>query len=388
VALTTGCTAVPLTAPTKSVIALYASASPDGSLMLTATVTEEAGTPVQNGTLVTFTTTLGHLDPTSARTTNGQASVKFFSDGQSGTATVSAFSGGATTGGTGDTAGNAAATLTIPLGAAAAANVIVHAEPSSVSLNGGTAKIIAQVLDAAGNGLSNVLVIFSTTAGSLSASSVTTDSTGTATTNLTTTSKATVTATAGGKNATVDVNVAALPTITLSASPTAPVAGQPVTFTIGIDATNAVNPVRNVRIDFGDGDFEDLGVVTGSTSASHVYDNDGNQTVTVTVTDTAGQQARQVLALVVLPSAPIAVTVSPSTAQKGVSVTFTATATVSGNVAIESYDWNFGDGTAKTTTGNQTSKVYNAAGTFHLKVTAHATDGSTGVADIDVLVTP
>ena len=110
--------------------------------------------------------------------------------------------------------------------------------------------------------------------------------------------------------------------------------------------------------------------------------------MTVTVTDSAGQQARQGLALVVLPSAPIPVTVSPSTAQKGVPVTFTATATASGGVAIESYDWSFGDGTSKTTTGNQTSKVYNAAGTFHLKVTAHATDGSTGIAAIDVLVTP
>lgn len=390
VALTTGCTSVPLTAPTKSTIALYASASPDGSLMLTATVTEEAGTPVQNGTLVTFTTTLGHLDPTSARTTNGQASVKFLSDGLSGTATVSAFSGGATSGGTGDTAGSAAATLTIPLGGAAVDNVIVHAEPSGVSLNGGTVKIVAQVRDASGNGLPNVLVAFSTTAGSLSSSSVSTDGTGTATTNLTTTSKATVTATAGGsgKNATVDVNVAALPTITLSASPASPVAGQPVTFTIGVDATNAANPVRNVRIDFGDGDFEDLGVVTGSTTAAHVYDDEGNQSVTVTVTDSAGQQARQVLALVVSPSAPIPVTVSPSTAQKGVPVTFTATATASSGVAIESYDWSFGDGTSKTTTGNQTSKVYGAAGTFHLKVTAHATDGSTGVAAIDVLVTP
>jgi len=203
----TSCTHVPLTAPTKSIIALYASASPanDGSINLIATVTEEAGTPVQNGTLVTFTTTLGRLDPTSAETTNGQATVKFFGDGLSGTATVSAFSGGATSG-SGDSAGNAA-TLTIPLGAAAADNIIVHAEPSSVPAAGGTAAIIAQVRDASGNGLPNVLVVFSTTAGSLVPPSVSTDSTGTATTNLTTTSKATVTAAAGGKAATVGVNL-------------------------------------------------------------------------------------------------------------------------------------------------------------------------------------
>jgi adhesin/invasin len=212
VASMTGCTRVPLTAPTKSIITLYASnpSAPDGSINLLATVIEEAGTPVQNGTLVTFTTTLGRLDPTSAMTTNGQARVKFFSDGLSGTATVSAFSGGATSG-SGDTAGNAA-TVTIPLGGAAADNIIVHAEPSSVPANGGTVNIIAQVRDVSGNGLPSVLVVFSTTAGSLQSPSVSTDSAGTATTNLTTTSKATVTAAAAGKTATVDVNVAALST--------------------------------------------------------------------------------------------------------------------------------------------------------------------------------
>jgi adhesin/invasin len=201
------CTHVPLTAPTKSVIALYASASPanDGSLNLIATVTEEAGTPVQNGTLVTFTTTLGRLVPTSAETTNGQATVKFFSDGVSGTATVSAFSGGATSG-SGSTAGNAA-TLTIDLGAPAN-SIDVSAVPSSVP-SGGTTTIFAKVLDASGNGLPNVLVAFTTTSGTLQFSSASTDSTGTATTSLTTTSKATVTAAAGGKTGTVDVTLAA-----------------------------------------------------------------------------------------------------------------------------------------------------------------------------------
>jgi len=122
----TGCTHMALTAPTKSIIALYASASPanDGSFNLLATVTEEAGTPVQNGTLVTFTTTLGHLDPTSAETTNGQATVKLIADGLSGSATVSAFSGGATSG-SGGTASNAA-TVTITLGGAPAAGVKIN----------------------------------------------------------------------------------------------------------------------------------------------------------------------------------------------------------------------------------------------------------------------
>jgi adhesin/invasin len=215
----TGCSRVPLTAPTKSIIALYASTPnfSDGSITLIATVTEEAGTPVQNGTLVTFTTTLGRLDPNSARTTNGQAIVKFFSEGQSGTATVSAFSGGATSAGTNGSAGGAAATLTIPLGSAATGSVVVTANPTNLPSTGGTATITALVLDSSGNGLANVPVAFSTTAGSLQPASVVSDSSGAAATNLTTTSTATVTAAAGGKTATVDVKVAALPTLALSA---------------------------------------------------------------------------------------------------------------------------------------------------------------------------
>ncbi len=176
-----------LTAPTKSVIALYASASPanDGSFNLIATVTEEAGTPVQNGTLVTFTTTLGRLDPTSAETTNGQATVKFFADGLSGTATVSAFSGGATSG-SGSTAGNAA---TVTIARRRRGRQHRHPRrPEHLPVSGGTATIIAQVRDASGNGLPNVPVVFTTTAGTLQFSSVSTDSSGTATTSLTTTS--------------------------------------------------------------------------------------------------------------------------------------------------------------------------------------------------------
>jgi len=121
----TSCTHMALTAPTKSVIALYASPSPanDGSYNVIATITEDAGTPVQNGTLVTFTTTSGSLAPTSAETTNGQATVKFVPDGSK-QATVSAFSGGATSG-SGSTAGSAA-TVKIPPDATAAAAVTIN----------------------------------------------------------------------------------------------------------------------------------------------------------------------------------------------------------------------------------------------------------------------
>jgi PKD repeat protein len=57
-------------------------------------------------------------------------------------------------------------------------------------------------------------------------------------------------------------------------------------------------------------------------------------------------------------------------------------------VNIERYDWDFGDGSPTlTTTGNSTSKTYTVAKTYKVKVTVHASDGSTGVAALDLVVT-
>ena len=50
---------------------------------------------VRDGTLVTFSATLGTLDPIDARTSNGRASVSFSAGSASGTATITAFSGAA-----------------------------------------------------------------------------------------------------------------------------------------------------------------------------------------------------------------------------------------------------------------------------------------------------
>jgi hypothetical protein len=124
------CDRVPLFAPSGSTVSLVASANSlevNGSAEITAFVIEGGfsapasptapgevapgvGTPVHDGTLVVFSTTLGRLDPTEAETKDGHATVRLVGDGRSGTAVVTAFSGAATS------------TLELAIGAAPASN--------------------------------------------------------------------------------------------------------------------------------------------------------------------------------------------------------------------------------------------------------------------------
>src|SRR5687767_11836034 len=102
------CDSMPLTAPTNSTLSIDAQSRvvpTGGSTTVSATVIESSGTPVHNGTVVRFTTSLGRLDPVEAQTRNGVATTTFFAGDDSGVAEVRATSGGAggaTSGGNGN----------------------------------------------------------------------------------------------------------------------------------------------------------------------------------------------------------------------------------------------------------------------------------------------
>lgn len=177
------CDKLPLLAPSAATITLTTNSSivqSNGTAEMRATVLESGGTPVQNGTTVSFTTNLGTLSPQDARTVNGVATVQFVANGASGIAEIQAASGGA------KPADSANPALKITVGAAATGRVTVSASPSTVASPGGTSTIVANVVDTAGNPLRSVAVSFSTTAGSLSSGVATTDSSGNAQTTLTT----------------------------------------------------------------------------------------------------------------------------------------------------------------------------------------------------------
>jgi hypothetical protein len=393
------CDKVPLLAPTGTVITLLSpndTAPPNSSIDIIATAIENgqapstgtgtgagtttgrsgAGTPVQNGTVISFTTTIGRIEPQEARTHNGQVTVKLMTGAQSGTATVTAFSGGATSN-----------TVQVKIGSAAADHVLVSAAPQTLSPSGGTSTITARVENVSGAGVPGVPVTFTTDAGSLAPPTATTDDSGVATTTLTTSQKATVTANVAGKTANVVVNLNPRTGITLAA-PTTPVsAGQPATFTVGVGTTANI---RDVIVDWGDGTTDDLGGLSASTTISHTYVAEGTFTVRATATDATGFSESVATSVIVLPGQPPTVTITaPQTASVNSQVQVSAT--VSGATStIVRYEWTFGPDaipTSVTTSSRSTTVLWRTTGTKTFSVRVVQASGPEGdqVASITIV---
>jgi hypothetical protein len=399
------CDKVPLLAPTGTVITLFPAASTvpiNGQVEIVATVIENgttaappsggtgasgasgggsttttsstgAGTPVQNGTVVTFTTTLGRIEPTEARTNNGQVHVQFIAGGQSGTATITAFSGGAS-----------GRIENLKVGSAAAERVILTATPQTLGASGGASDIAARVEDVSGLGLVGLPVNFTADAGTLSAGTSTTDSNGVAHVTLTTTRKSTVTANVAGKTATVIVDLNPRTGISIT-PPTGQVsAQQAAVFTVNV--ASGAN-IRNVSINWGDGTTTNLGAISASTTVQHTYDADGTFTVTATATDASGFSESTSTVIRVQPAQPPGVTLIASNSNPRVGQIITFTATVTGNTsAIQSFDWDFGDGTTARTTSPQITKSYATTGTKVIRVTVNQASGPSGQTQITVEV--
>ncbi len=388
VATLSACDKVPLLAPTESTITLTVSTTVvpvNGTAEVTASVTESAGTPVQNGTVVTFTSSFGTIDPVEARTEGGKATVRFVASTQSGTARIGAFSGA-----------TRATELEILVGGAAAARIVARANPQTIPASGGSTEIIATVVDAAGNPLSGVPVTFTTTAGQLSAGQAITDTNGEARTTLTAPRSATVTAAAGSQSTTVEVT-AASPAVTIAAPTTALEAGVAAIFTVTPVAATGSNGIREVVIDWGDGTpYTTLGAISGATPVAHTFPRAGVFTVRAMVTDTQGITGTSSIVVNVndQSSVPVTMTATPnpvsisSPLQQGI-VSFSASAGGLGSSAsIVSYDWDFGDGQGAVTTGSSTNHRYTAPNTYIATVTVRTTTGTTGFTQLTVRVNP
>lgn len=169
VALHPACEVPPLMAPGSSVTVF---ANPPfivangGVSIITALVVEPAGTLVPDGTVVFFFTNLGRVDP-QGKTRDGVARVNLVSDARSGTARVTAFSGGAAPAPTGTATGGGGGSgegfTEVTIGSALPARVVLTASPPTVR-GGGSSFITANVFDERGNPVPHVPVVFTVTA--------------------------------------------------------------------------------------------------------------------------------------------------------------------------------------------------------------------------------
>jgi hypothetical protein len=383
VALLAACDKVPLLAPNGSTISLSANATTvpaGGTVGLTAFVSESSGTPVQNGTSVRFTTTLGTVTPADAQTTNGLAVATFQAGNGSGVAEIHAISGaaGGTTG-TGATA-TTANVVKITVGVAAVKTVTVTSTPTSVGPNGGAVTVAATVVDPNGASLPGIPVTFSADHGSVNPGTATTDSSGTATTTLSTGVETKVTATAGTVSGTATVTLRSGPGVTLDCAPAtgtgscaaiaASDSSNTATVTFTVAKATSSSPLRDVTLDFGDGTSQGLGTLSGgSVKVSHTYNatsgSTASYTATARATDAEGERSNASAQVNVTPRAALVVDLKATkqTAVSGVGQQVDFEATVTGGTG-QSFAWDFdGDGSVDaTTSSNKTSHVYRENG--------------------------
>ena len=372
------CSKVPLTSPTGSTISLTTDRSVlplNGQAILRAVVIESSGTPVQNGTMVTFAPTLGSVDPVEARTVNGVATATFNAGGVSGKSSITAFSGGTKT----------AAATEITIGAAAAKSIAISATPSSVSQSGGTVTISALILDESGNPLPGVNVTFSADTGQLSSTSALSDSAGVARTTLQTTSTSKVTATAGTATKDVTVTVTAAPPVSITAPDTG-TEGVPVSITVATTATGSTaRQIQSLTVDFGDGSAETRTGVTGTVGFSHTYGRTGGYTITATAVDVAGNTGTASKAITIagatLPTVSISATPNPVPPASAGLTTFTVTASSTGaplrNVTVRNMT-SGGEVIYSGTGGGTFSHKFGGTGTYTIQATATDANGNSG----------
>ena len=229
-----GCEKALQVAPSSSVLMLSVPATSvplNSAIPITVTATDTSGQPVSDGTLVSFTASLGQVSPPEVRVANGRATVTLQSGTTSGTATVKAVSGGVSSN-----------TLTIRVGSLPERIVV------SATTGASTATIVATVFDSAGNPVPGLPVTFATTSGTLGNPSVITDSLGQAVTSLFGTLDAVVTADYSGLKAAVAVRLATTGVLSLNVvmNPVKPLRRETVTFTgvATISGSTSVFPVR------------------------------------------------------------------------------------------------------------------------------------------------
>jgi chitinase len=156
----------------------------------------------------------------------------------------------------------------------------------------------------------------------------------------------------------VAVSTLAGPTASFVFSPGQPVSNLPVFFNAQASKASAGRRLVAWDWDFGNGQKG-----SGET-AQHTYANPGGYTVVLRVTDDTGRSATVSQNVTVQRPGPTASFVfSPAAPTAGQVVTFNAqSSTAQGSAVIQSWQWDFGDGTQGN--GEIVTKAYAAPGTY------------------------
>jgi hypothetical protein len=378
------CEKVPLTAPTGSTVTLTLSRTSvalNDRIEVIATVIESSGTPVHNGTLVTFTGPLGRFDPPEARTVGGVARTTFIGT-TSGTGAITAFSGGATAS-TGENA--------VRVGSAAAERITIRTDPATLPANGGTVQVIANVQDVSGNALPNAAVNFTVDNGTLSSNTGFTDANGEARVTLTTTRTTKIDANVAGKPASFTVSALPAPAVSVTGCTSNPVVGVNVSCTVTPTINTNGAPISNVTINWGDGTGDQsLGTITGATTVSHTYNRADVYTVSASATDAAGQTGRGSATVAVTRQIPSISITGPATGTAGTPVNFTVTPPNSSTLPASNVTVEFGDGTSRNLgaiTGPTTvQKTYSSTGNYVASATVTDTAGTRNTASTAIQI--
>jgi PKD repeat protein len=152
-----GCDSADPIAPPGTTLTISASPtriSSDGSAQIRVIARRPNGTPVNPGTVVLFSTTVGAITPSVPVDDRGEALTLLLGNGEFGTATVSASLGGD------------AVTVDVRVGLPAG-SISIQASPSSVPETGGSVELLALVRDDQGRPLVGATVNFASETGTL-----------------------------------------------------------------------------------------------------------------------------------------------------------------------------------------------------------------------------
>lgn len=261
--------------------------TPNGTSLVTATVTDCSGNPVQNGTLITFTAdSLGTFVTEQPRTTaNGVATSTFQAGPLAGVSIV--------TGTTTSASGTASITITPDTAHA----LTLRADPLS-QVVGGSSALTATVTDQYGNLINSATVTFMTDLGSVLSPRTTTNGVATSQISSTVAGIAHITATSGAAQGTAAVTFTpgAANSLTLEANPILLAADGVSTSVITATVVDQFgNPVA-------DGTEMSFSAILGSVTTPHLTTNGhatatftaGNLTGTAIVTATANGQSSSI----------------------------------------------------------------------------------------------